>query len=717
MLSRLLVPCIAFLAASAAAQAQQFSLEALTFEPVASGVDQPTAIAHAGDGSGRLFVAERRGRISIIENGALLGQPFLDIQDRVQDSAGEMGLLGLAFHPSFAENGLFFVNYTNFDNRTVIARFEVDDAGQADPASETVLLTILQPFRNHNAGQLQFGPDGYLYIATGDGGSGGDPGGRGQSLGTLLGKILRIDVDSGTPFAVPDTNPFLDDPNARDEIWASGLRNPWRFSFDRQTGDMYIGDVGQNRVEEINFEPGGNEGGSNYGWRRMEGSLCFNPASNCNDGSLTLPILEYAHVGEGCSGSVTGGYVYRGLEYPHLDGIYFYADFCTGAFYAGVRAEESWSQVGPRATSFSIGTFGEDEAGEMYFGNFGDATIYRLQTNPPAPALSSIQPSESLVGGPSFTLVVSGSLFTPDSRVSWAGEMRPTTFVDSTRLEVSISMADIAQIGVFQVRVVTPGGGTSLSVPFSVEAPGFFDPTFNDGGVVSAADFDLGAGLAPGSIASAFGFDLSVNTVAAEGAPLPTILGGSTMLFNGQTAVPKFFASPVQVNFQIPWELEGSPTAGLTAAVANEVSERFNLPLARVSPAVFTVPSGGNGQAAALISGVGVLAAPEGFVPGSRPARIGEALEIFVTGLGPVSNPPASGAPALASPLSATIEDVSVRIGVEPARVLFSGLAPGFVGLYQINVELVGDFPVGPAVPLTIFVAGVESNTVTIAIE
>ena len=229
---------------------------------------------------------------------------------------------------------------------------------------------------------MQFGPDGFLYIGMGDGGSARDPGNRAQDPSALLGKMLRIDVDSGDPVSIPASNPFVGRADAQPAIWALGLRNPWRFSFDRATGDMFIGDVGQNAVEEVSFQRAG-VGGLNYGWRRMEGSACFNPTSACNDGSLTLPILDYGHAAQRCGGSVTGGYRYRGPDFPQLNGIYFFGDFCTGSLYAGVEDGGQWTLIGPRAMGFSISTFGEDEQGELYLADYANGVIYAIRTDSP----------------------------------------------------------------------------------------------------------------------------------------------------------------------------------------------------------------------------------------------------------------------------------------------------------------------------------------------
>src|SRR6185436_17604761 len=261
---------------------------------------------------------------------------------------------------------------------TVIAQYRVAaNSDVADPASEIVLLRITQPFANHNGGQVRFGPDGYLYIAMGDGGSAGDPQGNGQKLGTLLGKLLRIDVESQPgQLRIPADNPFVNTPNARGEIWAYGLRNPWRFTFDRATGDLWIGDVGQGAYEEVDFQPASSHGGENYGWNRTEGLHCF--TSNCNMQGLILPVAEYTHADNNCS--VTGGFVYRGSGYPGLRGIYLYGDYCSGRIWGIERQGAQWSTRLLLSSGFSITTFGEDEAGEVYLGNSGNGgTIYRVE--------------------------------------------------------------------------------------------------------------------------------------------------------------------------------------------------------------------------------------------------------------------------------------------------------------------------------------------------
>jgi glucose/arabinose dehydrogenase len=343
---------------------------------VASGLDSPIAIANAGDGSERLFITLQRGRVVILDGTRILPDPFLDIRTLVS-CCGERGLLSVAFHPRYRTSGFFFVDYTDTNGDTVVARYSrSSDPNRADPESASVLLRVSQPFSNHNGGQLQFGPDGYLYIGMGDGGGGGDPGNRAQNLGTHLGKLLRIDVDAEAPYAVPGDNPFVGSPLARPEIWAYGLRNPWRFSFDRATGDLLIADVGQNRFEEVNFVPASSHGGENFGWPILEGLHCFSPQTGCLTAGLTLPIIEYEHE-DGCS--VTGGYRYRGTRYPEMRGVYFYGDYCSGKVWGAVEASGgAWTATELLDTTAAISTFGEDEEGEIYLADHG-GRIYSLR--------------------------------------------------------------------------------------------------------------------------------------------------------------------------------------------------------------------------------------------------------------------------------------------------------------------------------------------------
>jgi glucose/arabinose dehydrogenase len=355
-------------------------------QPVASGLETPVGLAHAGDGSGRLFVLEKAGRIRVVQDGVLLAAPWLDITDRVGSAASEQGLLGLAFHPRYAENGLFFVNYTDRQGDTVVARFSMaagQDAGGlpvADPGSEMLVLKLDQPAGNHNGGHLAFGPDGYLYIGTGDGGGAGDQYNNGQNGATLLGAMLRLDVDGGEPYAIPADNPFTGDPDVRDEIWALGLRNPWRYSFDRLTGDLYIADVGQNVYEEVNLQPAARAGGQNYGWPTMEAGHCFPADRECDRDGLALPLLEYDH-SQGCS--ITGGYVYRGAQFPDLWGAYLFGDYCSGRIW-GVAAQPGGEPlvVELAQADIRLSSFGEDEGGELYILDMARGELFTLVVLP-----------------------------------------------------------------------------------------------------------------------------------------------------------------------------------------------------------------------------------------------------------------------------------------------------------------------------------------------
>lgn len=366
-------------------------LDLLSLEELATGLSKPVGIMHAGDGSGRVFVLEQTGLIKVLKNGVVNATPFLDLTGVIDKTASEQGLLGLAFHPDYTNNGYFYVNYTRDpgpgNDLTTVARYQVSDVNPdvADPV-ETKVLEIPQDAGNHNGGDLHFGPDGYLYIAMGDGGGSNDVYGHAQDITSLKGKMLRINVD-GAPvegddlcgliqnYGIPASNPYVDSAGC-DEIWSYGLRNPWRFSFDRETGDMYIGDVGQNTWEEIDFEPPAT-GGRNYGWSCREGAHDFTRGNDCTGVTPTDPIIEYSH-NPHCS--ITGGYVYRGPN-PLFDGYYFYGDYCSDVVWLAIEGDSGWSSTEwPLAapTLSSISSFGEDEQGNLYIADLSAGKVYRI---------------------------------------------------------------------------------------------------------------------------------------------------------------------------------------------------------------------------------------------------------------------------------------------------------------------------------------------------
>jgi len=436
-------------------QAAVHSQPILELVPHISGIDAPVCIRHAGDQ--RLFVVSKFGRILVADSsGTLAATPFLDLRQRVRASSNEQGLLGLAFHPNYKENGLFYVNYTFGSGDTRVSRFEVSaaDSNLADPASEKVLLTVDQPFANHNGGDLHFGPDGYLYIALGDGGAGGDPQRHGQNRQSLLGKMLRIDVDTGDPYGIPPNNPFVNDHTTRDEIWALGLRNPWRFSFDRQTGDMWIGDVGQSEYEEISMQPAGSSGGENYGWRCYEGNSVFDLFDCPPASSLVSPIYAYDNtfsVGQ----SVTGGYVYRGSAFPLLQGHYVYGDYETGRMWSLMRNEQdAWVNMphGQLLQPKQISAFGEDLKGELYVAAYSADKVYKIQE-----ICSALIP----------VVEVENSMLSSSTQgVSYQW------FLEQTPLNGATSQTLLpAQSGTYSVEVLYDNGCRLRSAPF------VYDPT------------------------------------------------------------------------------------------------------------------------------------------------------------------------------------------------------------------------------------------------
>lgn len=346
----------------------------ITLQLVTSGLSNPLGITNAGDG--RLFITEQTGQIRIFNGASVLPTPFLDVSSLISLD-DERGLLGLAFHPGYPALPYFYIDYTNTSGDIVIARYQVSgDPNVADAGSALILKTISHPVNaNHNGGQLVFGPDGKLYVGVGDGGSGGDPPNNAQNLGVLLGKVLRLDVDIAAPY-IPGDNPF------GNEIWAYGLRNPWRFSFDRQTGDLIIGDVGQNSWEEVDFQPAASAGGQNYGWHITEGDHCYSPPSGCNMTGITPPILEYDHNSGDCA--IIGGVRYRG-PVASFTGTYLYGDYCTGRIWGATQGMGgSWSASQLLDTSYLLSSFGEDLSGNVYLSDLGGGAIYEVVPSSPS---------------------------------------------------------------------------------------------------------------------------------------------------------------------------------------------------------------------------------------------------------------------------------------------------------------------------------------------
>lgn len=370
-----------FLLSFAAALSAQPKIELIAH---ATGFTRPVDIAHCGDS--RLFIVEQRGYIWVVDStGNRLPNPFLNIDPRVRSNGNEQGLLGLAFPPDYAQSGEFYVYYTReTDGATRVSRFSLlnGNPNEADPNSEEILLAQSQPFNNHNGGCIKFGPDGYLYIGLGDGGSGGDPQNHGQTPKSLLGKILRIDVNGAAPglaYAIPPDNPFVADTAFRPEIWSWGWRNPWRFSFDRLTGDMWIGDVGQNAREEVDFEPAG-AGGRNYGWRCFEGLASYNTNGCLPAAAYTAPVFEYANPSLGRS--ITGGFIYRGSQYPDLDGYYFFSDYVSGRWWATRQNPDGTFTTGlvGQFAGNQYSSYGEDRHGELYVAALSQGTIYKIKS-------------------------------------------------------------------------------------------------------------------------------------------------------------------------------------------------------------------------------------------------------------------------------------------------------------------------------------------------
>lgn len=447
----------------------------IRLEAITDNLYSPTEITHSGaPGDQRLFIAQQSGLIHVIDaSGARLPTPFLNLQSEVR-FFGESGLLGLAFHPNFAQNGAFFVSYVNKESASVIARFTVNPAtpNVADPASKQIILTFPQPDEGHNGGGLRFGPDGALYASFGDGGPQEDPFNRAQNRALLLGKILRLDVDGGGlppdcgsgAYTIPADNPFVGQAGACAEIWAFGLRNPWRISFDPATGDLFIADVGQNEREEVNVLPAGS-GGHNLGWRCYEGTRPFN-TEGCPGSGFTFPVFEYAQGAPAFHCSVTGGAVYRGADYPLLYGRYLLADFCSGHLWTLQRQGGGWSHLALGQTVDNPTTFGVDGRGELYVGAHG-GTIYRIheETPPPQLSLSKQGPAQVQAGAPVvYTLTVT------NAGGALAGSLVITDTLPAGAVYVSSSDGGALGDGVVSWSLPAPGGGQSRSVQLTVTA-------------------------------------------------------------------------------------------------------------------------------------------------------------------------------------------------------------------------------------------------------
>jgi glucose/arabinose dehydrogenase len=526
----LLLALLAGAAAPPPALAQGLALDT---QLLTSDLVRPLAMVSANDGTGRLFIVQQTGEIVIWNGVSLEATPFLDLSDEVI-CCGERGLLGLAFHPDYASNGELFVNYTrdlpDEPLQTVVARYTVSvDPDVVDESSEEILLVFDQLANNHNGGDLAFGPDGYLYVASGDGGGGGDPGENGQDLSTLLGKILRIDVDStpdpGLDYTIPPDNPFVGVAGAREEIWSYGLRNPFRFSFDRKTGDLWIGDVGQVSWEEVDFQPASSPGGENYGWDCREGAHDYDDPNGdmnagCTGSGYTDPVLEYPHgnVGNGPRCSVTGGFRYRGDAEPRLRGVYLYADFCSGEVLGTVpRCDGAWESRVVLDTAFHVTGFGQDAAGELYVTDRVDSAdpdseVYRLVL-----AAGS--------GGPDLQLS-SGSLDFGEVEVGDTVDLPFTlTNVNGGPEAVAVATRTLSDTGLFSLDVgggskpcfaagrpcLSPAGHCTLAVRLQAGSTGAVSETLTFEGNFEPAIIALTANVVP--CASEVDLDLTSTTV------------------------------------------------------------------------------------------------------------------------------------------------------------------------------------------------------------
>lgn len=408
-----------------------------------SGLDRPVFLTAPDGDAERVFIGEQfRGWIRVVKNGQLLPTPFLDLSTRISTGAPQQGLASMAFHPHYAANGYFFVHYLDVQGNNVVARYQVSaiQPDIADAGSAATLFTLSQPSANHNAGTIAFSPiDGYLYIALGDGVYGGDPNGFAQDRSNFYGTILRIDVDGGNPYAIPSDNPYVGSPVFLEEIWAYGLRNPWKMSFDRIQGDLYISDVGEHSREELSIQSAASLGGENYGWNLKEGSACFNPPSNCDPGTLTDPIYDYAHGGPSTQCAIIGGYVYQGQLIPGLQGTYLFADYCSANVWSFrwenhsmYRFKDRSDQVNPRGKIGLISAFGEDGVGELYICDFTDGEIYMVR-----PDLFKLEISNFQAGQ---TATATASQATPLANIHFFFSRQGLGFTDVHSLGVTLGL-------------------------------------------------------------------------------------------------------------------------------------------------------------------------------------------------------------------------------------------------------------------------------------
>ena len=442
-------------------KAQTNILPEISLVPFATGLAQPVGIEHAGDA--RLFILEKVGRIRILDTNGKFKSQFLNITDRVLSSGFEQGLLGIAFDPDYEDNGYFYVHYTNLDGNSRFSRFSVNpnNPDKAKANSEVIFLEDEDPFANHNSGQMKFGPDGYLYFTIGDGGSGGDPFNNAQDGTILLGKLMRIDPQDDGSYDIPPSNPFAGPDAFFDEIWASGLRNPWRFTFDKLTGDLWIPDVGQNLWEEVNMTPASSTGGENYGWSCMEGTHFFKADCDNNGIPFQAPIAEYAHddvSGFPCSGSITGGYVYRGDQYPNMYGKYFYTDFCTGVIRTTYWDGSAWvTAVLGNFTPFAYSTFGEDIDGELYLADQTSGNIYRFTDGASAPMAQRKDEVTTYVDRPGINIHVKGDALTDHDEVIKEEIYQNTVRIQKTSLsDQVVLLSPNPNHGQFIVQVDAP---------------------------------------------------------------------------------------------------------------------------------------------------------------------------------------------------------------------------------------------------------------------